>query len=190
MTKDAEVKRKMEDNLWLALADSRLLLESGDLNIHALILVLGQDLDFMNPSLCWMLTCAACRMLQGLGVTSPQLAPAVKERRRMMFWHLNLMDKGLAIIFGKSPNFNKRFVREVGAPSLRELQSQSLRPGDTGPSLFASHNLNQKIKLSHIMHSVWTCVYDDGDLDFTTGATQREALSSWHAETQQVRCSI
>lgn len=113
----SSIKEKLRRNLWLALSDVRVLLEPSEANIHAMLLVLSQVSDFTGPSICWMLATNACRMLQALGVNQRHLDQQTRERRRRTFWHLNLLDKGLAIIFGRTPTFHREMVKEIGPPT-------------------------------------------------------------------------
>lgn len=73
-----------------------------------LVRALSQASEFAGPSLCWMPTTNACRMLQALGVDHHWLDKQTQEQRLMRFWHLNLLNKGLAIIFGRTPKWHNQ----------------------------------------------------------------------------------
>ena len=119
--KDESTKGKLRCNLWLALNDARLLLEPSEPNIQALIVLAVDVEEFTKPSLCWMLVTNACRMLQALGVNHRRFDPQTRERRVIMFWHLNLVDIGLALIFGRPPTFHRGMAREIPLPTLDQL---------------------------------------------------------------------
>ncbi len=130
-------KRKLRCNLWLALNDVRLFLEPSEANIQALTLLACHVEEFTTPSLCWMLATTACRMLQALGVNNRRLDSQTRERRIMMFWHLNLLDKGLALIFGRPPTFHRAMAREIPLPTLGQLlPSRAHITSASAPGLF------------------------------------------------------
>ena len=118
---DESTKAKLRCNLWLALNDARLLLEPSEPNIHALIILAVDVEEFTKPSLSWMLVTNACRMLQALGVSNRRFDSRTRERRVIMFWHLNLVDIGLALIFGRPPTFHRGMARETPLPTLDQL---------------------------------------------------------------------
>lgn len=118
---DESTKAKLRCNLWLALNDARLLLEPSEQNIQALIVLAVDVEEFTKPSLCWMLVTNACRMLQALGVSHRRFDSQTRERRVIMFWHLNLVDIGLALIFGRPPTFHRGMAREIPLPTLDQL---------------------------------------------------------------------
>lgn len=118
---DESTKAKLRCNLWLALNDARLLLEPSEPNIQALIMLAIDVEEFTKPSLCWMLVTNACRMLLALGVSHRHFDSGTRERRVMMFWHLNIVDIGLALIFGRTPTFHRGMVRKIPLPTLDQL---------------------------------------------------------------------
>ncbi len=109
--RDESTKAKLRCNLLVALNDARLLLEPSELNIHPLIMLAVDVLEFTRPSLSWMLVTNACSILQGLGVSHRRFDSPTRERRIILFWHLNLVDIGLALIFGRPPTFHRGMVR-------------------------------------------------------------------------------
>lgn len=134
---DESTKAKLRCNLWLALNDARLLFEPSEPNIDALIVLAVDVEEFTKPSLCWMLVTNACRMLQALGVNHRRFDSRTRERRVIMFWHLNLVDKGLALIFGRSPTFHRGMAREIPLPTLDQLVPFQPHLTSTGaPALF------------------------------------------------------
>ena len=119
--RDESTKAKLRCNLWLALNDARLLLEPSEPNIQALIVLAVDVEEFTKPLLCWMLVSNACRMLQTLGVSHRRFDSRTRERRVIMFWHLNLVDVALALIFDRPPTFHRGMARENPLPTLDQL---------------------------------------------------------------------
>lgn len=180
-------KTKLRCNLWLALNDVRLLLEPSEPNIQALTLLASHVEEFTTPSLSWMLVTNACRMLQALGVNHRRLDPQTRERRIMMFWYLNIMDKGLALIFGRPPTFHRAMTREIALPSLKQLLA--FQPHSTStrtPSLFGAHYLQQIMLQSRVIGDIWDCLYEetvpsDGSIEAAS-----KGLESWYFDAQVV----
>jgi len=137
--RDESTKAKLRCNLWLALNDARLLLEPSEPNIQALIVLAVDVEEFTKPSLCWMLVTNACRMLQALGVSHRRFDSQTRERRVIMFWHLNLVDIGLALIFGRPPTFHRGMAREIPLPTLDQLLPFQPHLASTGaPAVFGA----------------------------------------------------
>jgi Fungal specific transcription factor domain len=184
----SSLKQKLRRNLWLALSDVGVLLEPSETNIHAIVLVLSQASEFAGPSLCWMLATNACRMLQALGVNQRYLDRETRERRLISFWHLNLLDKGLAIIFGRTPTFHREMVREIGLPKLEQIQSARSRlTSADAPGLFGAHYMYQKILLSHLMDDIWQCLYGEAKPNDHSIEAANKDLLSWHEQARKVR---
>ena len=180
-------KAKLRCNLWLALNDVRLLLEPSEPNIQALILLACHVEDFTTPSLCWMLATNACRMLQALGVTNRSLDSRTRERRVRVFWHLNLLDKGLALIFGRPPTFHPAMTKEIPLPTLDQLLPFQPHTSAGSPGVFGAHFMHQKFSLSRIIGDIWKCLYDGDTPDDRAIAVASADLESWYHEAQKVR---
>lgn len=184
----ASLKEKLQHNLCLALSDVRVLLEPSEANMQALVLVLTTMSEFTGPSLCWMLASNACRMLQALGVNQPYLDRQTRERRRVSFWHLNLLDKALALIFGRTPTFHRAETRNVGLPTLQQIQPfRSHRTATAAPGFFGAHYMYQKILLSHLMDDIWQCVHGDAKPNVHSIELANQGLASWYEQTRKVR---
>jgi hypothetical protein len=182
------LKEKLQHNLWLALSDVGVLFEPSEANIHAMVLVLSQVSEFTGPSLCWMLATNACRMLQALGVNQNCLDLQTRERRLVRFWHLNLLDKGLAIIFGRTPTFHRKMVREIGLPTLEQIQPFRPHLTSTGaPGFFGAHYMYQKILLSHLMDDIWHCLYGEAKPNNHSIEAASKDLVSWYEQARRVR---
>ncbi|KAJ9605085.1 hypothetical protein H2200_010475 [Cladophialophora chaetospira] len=180
-------KRKLRYNLWLALNDPRLFLEPSEANIQALTMLACHVEEFTTPTLCWMLATTACRMLQALGVNHRRLDPQTRERRVMMFWHLNLLDKALALIFGRPPTFHRAMSREIPLPTLAQLLSSQAQHNPTkAPRLFETHHFYQKLFLTRIMADIWNCLYEDAAPDHSRIEVVNQELESWYRQALQL----
>lgn len=183
---DGSTKAKLRCNLWLALNDARLFLEPSEANIQALVLLACHVEEFTTPSLCWMLATSACRMLQALGVSHRRVDPETRQRRIMMFWHLNLLDKGMSLIFGRPPTFHRAMAKEIALPTLDQLLPFRPHPTSAGaPALFGAHYMYQILLLSRIMADIWHCLYEEASLDDRIKSAS-EDLDSWYNEAQRV----
>lgn len=186
-TTSASLKEKLQHNLRLALSDVSVLLEPSEANMHALVLVLSQASEFSGPSLSWMLATTACRMLQALGVDEDRFDPATRERRLATFWHLNLLDKGLAIIFARTPTFHQETVKRIGLPTLDQIQPSRSHVTRTGaPGFFAKHYMYQKILLSHLMDDIWHCLHGKAEPNADGIEAASNDLESWHEDARRV----
>nr|POF12724.1 putative transcriptional regulatory protein c11d3.07c [Quercus suber] len=184
---DTSTKDKLRCNLWLAMNDVRLLLEPSEANVQALALLASHVEEFTTPALSGMLVANACRMLQALGVNYRRLGPETREQRRMLFWYLNVMDKGLALIFGRPPSFHQAMAKDIPMPTLKELCSfQPHNNARDAPSLFGSHFLLQTMQLSDIIGEIWNCLHEQGACDDQKIADTSERLDSWFEETSEI----
>jgi hypothetical protein len=186
----AAVKEKLQRNLCLALGDVGVLLEPSEANIQAMVLALSQASEFAGPSLCWMLATNACRMLQALGVNQRWLDRRTREQRLITFWHLNLLDKGLAIIFGRTPTFHREIVREIELPTLGQIQPARSHLTSIGaPGVFGVHYTYQKILLSHLLDNIWHCLYGEAKPNDESIQATTKDLISWYDQARRVRPS-
>jgi hypothetical protein len=180
-------KRKLRRNIWLTLHDAKLLLEPKELNITALTLLACNAEEFTTPSLCWMLAATACRMLQALGISQRRLDPETRHRRKMMFWHLNLLDKGLSIIFGRPPTFHRAMAKDVGMPTLEQLMAGQPKGMSSGASkLFGTHYFHQRLLLTQVMGDVWNCLYEDAEPDARRVEKVGEEVDEWFRTARTV----
>nr|POF26369.1 putative transcriptional regulatory protein c11d3.07c [Quercus suber] len=185
--RDMSTKDKLRCNLWLAMNDVRLLLEPSEANVQALALLASHVEEFTTPALSGTLVATACRMLQTLGVNYRRLDPETREHRRMMFWYLNVMDKGLALIFGRPPSFHRAMIRDIPMPTLKELCSfQPHNDARKAPSLFGSHFLRQTMQLSDVIGDIWNCLHEQDGPDNQNIDVTSDRLDSWFVETQEI----
>lgn len=184
---DEPTKAKIRCNLWLAFNDVRILLEPSEPNIQALTLLACHVEEFTTPSLCWMLVTNACRMLQALGVSHRRFDPQTRERRVMMFWHLNILDKGLALVFGRQPTFHRAMARDIALPTLDQLLPfQPHRTSTGAPALFGAHFLHQLLLGTRVKADVWSCLYEETEPDNRSVHLASEDLESWYHQAIKV----
>jgi hypothetical protein len=185
--RDISTKEKLRCNLWLAMNDVRILLEPSEANIQALALLATHVEEFTSPSLCWMLIATACRMLQALGINLRHLSPETRQRRTMTFWYLNLVDKGLSIIFGRPPTLHRAMSKDIPLPTIAQLHNGGrLANGSRPGSLFGAHYVRQIMLLSYIMGDIWSCVYENALPDKTAVQSVKSDLESWYSAAKVV----
>ncbi|THC98759.1 hypothetical protein EYZ11_001738 [Aspergillus tanneri] len=181
---DESTKANLRSNLWLAFNDVRLLLEPNVSSIQALVILACHVEEYMTPSLCWVLVTKACVMLQALGVTHWRLDSPTRERRTMLFWRLNTLDKSLALILCRPPTFHREMATGIALPTLEQLlHSQPYHPSSGAPALFEAHYMYQMHLLSRVMADVWHCLYGQDSDDVHT---IKENLESWHLQATEV----
>ncbi|KIX98383.1 uncharacterized protein Z520_05684 [Fonsecaea multimorphosa CBS 102226] len=185
--RDESTKAKLRHNLWLALNDARLLLEPTELNIQALLLLALDVEEFTSPSLCWMMVTNACRMLQALGVSDRRFDSQTRDRRVAMFWHLNLVDIGLALIFGRSPTFHRGMTRQIPMPTVKQLLPFQPHIGSPGAlALFGVHYIHQMFILSRIMADIWYCLHEELTPNDDSIESISKDLESWYLQAQKI----
>lgn len=178
---DSDTKHKLMGNLWLAFNDARLLLEPRETSIQALVILAVHVEEFTSPSLSWALITNACRMLQALGIQHRQLSPEVRERRITMFWYLNMLDKGLAVIFNRPPTFHRAMSKDIPMPPVEQfLAFKPHLQNESTPGLFGAHYLFQLMLLTRITGDIWTCLYEDTDVDAVEVDLLLQKLNSWY----------
>lgn len=186
---NATLKTRLRANLWIALNDAKLLLEPSESNIQALTLLASHVEEFTTPSLSWMLMANACRMLQSLGVIHRRLDAKTRERRIMMFWHLNLVDKGLSLSLGRPPVLHRAMARDVPLPTLEQLlpfKPHRRNASTDAPSLFGAHLLHQIFQSTRIQADIWYCLYEDTQLSDRSIASVCEDLDAWYRQAKLI----
>ena len=182
-----DLKGKLRCNLWLALNDVRLLLEPSEANIQALIVLACHVEEFTTPSLSWLLITNACRMLQALGVNHRQLDSKTRERRAIVFWHLNLLDKGFALVFGRPPTFHRAMANEIKLPTLEQLLPfQPHQTSTIRPSTFGVHFLHQMFRLTRTIADIWYCLFDGPSTNDDMVAELIERVNLWYCDARKV----
>ncbi|KAL1599681.1 hypothetical protein SLS60_007484 [Paraconiothyrium brasiliense] len=171
----------LRSNLWLAFNDVRLLLEPSLLNIQALVTMTLHAEKYLAPYACWTLVSKACIMLIALGIgTHAHVDPTTKKQRNALFWRLNALDKSLALILSRSPNFQRDLMKAVPLPTLEELLSSRPRYSTDGmPILFEAHFDQQMYLLSRVQIEVWHCLPGQ---EAQNVVKVRKDLKSWYNE--------
>lgn len=178
---------KLRWNLRLAMDDAKLLLEPSDINIQALILLACHVQEVSTPSFCWMMISTACRMLQTLGVNSRSLDPETRDRRLMLFWMLNGLDKSLALISGRSPTFVRAMFSKVPTIELQKMlvyqpHMSGEERGEGFKSMFGAHIMRQMHLLSVVLSDIWVCLFENGS-EFDQ---VRKKLDEWWQQSSSV----
>ena len=114
----------------------------------------------------------------------------------MTFWYLNLVDKGLSIIFGRPPTFHRAMSKDVALPTVAQLLpyqphnearvGNASRPG----SLFGAHYIHQIMLLSHIIGDIWSAVYENASHDESVLQSVRRDLEEWYSVAKVVSCFL
>ena len=181
---DQSTKAKLKSNLWLALNDIKLLLEPSPSSIQALVILACHVEEFMTPSHCWALITKACTMLQALGIAHGRLDSLTRERRTMLFWRLNLLDKALALMLRRPPAFHREMTAMIDLPTLDQiLPAQPHLPSSGTPVLFNAHYMHQTLLLSRVMADVWHCLYGQNSDEVNA---IKENLESWYRQASEV----
>lgn len=96
------------DNLETALANLGLLMPPRKETVEALIMAASYATEISKPSLAWQLNAAACQVCLALGYHRKDFLPGetedMRKRRAARFWLVYILDKALALRFGRSSN--------------------------------------------------------------------------------------
>ncbi|KAK6500278.1 hypothetical protein TWF481_010623 [Arthrobotrys musiformis] len=90
------------DNLETALANLPLLLPARKDMVEALVLSATYAVEISKLSLAWQLNCSAALICQTLGWHRLQNDGTADDSRTTLFWFCYMLDKGLALRFGRS----------------------------------------------------------------------------------------
>lgn len=181
---DETTRAKLRSNLWLAFNDVRLLLEPSVTSIQALIILACYVEEFMTPSICWSLISKACIMLQALGISGWRIDKATRERRTILFWRLNYLDKALSLILYRPPSLHSSMAAEMDFPTLDQLIPSQMYASSGDALLFQAHYTDQMHLLSRVMADMWQCLYGQEADKFLV---VKQKLESWHHHAVEVR---
>jgi hypothetical protein len=190
---DHDTKSKLRCNLWLALNDVRILLEPSEANIQALVILAMHVEEFTTPLLSWMLVSNACRMLQAIGIQRRRFDDETRARRTMLFWHLNLLDKGHALFFGRPPTFHRAMAMEVPLPALSQMlwfQPHQRSSSNAVPGLFGPHFMHQLFLLTRVNANVCYCIYDCTSPDDSYIEKESQKVDTAYGEALEVCVSF
>ncbi|RKU42005.1 hypothetical protein DL546_003986 [Coniochaeta pulveracea] len=106
------------DNLETGLANLPLFMPLRMESVEALLLGAGYAIEASKPSMAWQMTCAACQLCMAMGYhrlspfstadvshsqpATPSSTDPLAEKKRGLFWFAYMLDKGLALRFGRS----------------------------------------------------------------------------------------
>jgi hypothetical protein len=105
------------DNFETGLANLPFFLPPKMESVEALLLGAGYAIEASRPSLAWQLNCAACQLCTSLGFhrlspfatapmspskPAPPSTDPLADKKRALFWFAYMLDKGLALRFGRS----------------------------------------------------------------------------------------
>ena len=110
------------DNLETALAHLSLLQPLKQETVEALIMAESYATEISKPSLAWQLNAAACQAVLAMGYHRKDYLPGettdlMRRRRAVRFWFVYILDRGLALRFGRSPNladYDITLPRQIG----------------------------------------------------------------------------
>ncbi|KAB5559949.1 hypothetical protein GE09DRAFT_1172783 [Coniochaeta sp. 2T2.1] len=91
------------DNLETALANLPFFMPPKMETIEALLLGSGYAIEISRPSLAWQLNSQSCVLATSLGYhQKPNPADPLSQKKQALFWFTYMMDKGLALRFGRA----------------------------------------------------------------------------------------
>ncbi|KAB5547153.1 hypothetical protein GE09DRAFT_1174924 [Coniochaeta sp. 2T2.1] len=91
------------DNLETALANLPFFMPPKMETIEALLLGSGYAIEISRPSLAWQLNSQSCVIATSLGYhQKPNPADPLSQKKQALFWFTYMMDKGLALRFGRA----------------------------------------------------------------------------------------
>ncbi|EON97832.1 putative fungal specific transcription factor domain protein [Phaeoacremonium minimum UCRPA7] len=109
------------DNLETAIANLGLLMPPRKETVEALIMAASYATEISKPSLAWQLNAAACQVCLALGYHRKDFLPGetedMRNKRAARFWLVYILDKALALRFGRSSNlqdYDITLPRKVG----------------------------------------------------------------------------
>ncbi|KAG6072724.1 hypothetical protein E4U16_005160 [Claviceps sp. LM84 group G4] len=99
--------RQSQANLETALANTQLFLATRVENVQALLLGALYAVDVSRPSVAWQLSCMAAQLCQTGGYHRAESlkhdTPDTARLKRLLFWHVYTLDKGLGLRLGRAP---------------------------------------------------------------------------------------
>lgn len=110
------------DNLETAISSLTLLQTPKQETVEALIMAASYATEISKPSLAWQLNAAACQAVLAMGYHRKDLLPEetseiMQRRRAVRFWFVYILDRALALRFGRSPNlpdYDITLPRQIG----------------------------------------------------------------------------
>ncbi|KAF4508921.1 hypothetical protein G6O67_005242 [Ophiocordyceps sinensis] len=143
-------------NLETCLANTPLFLSAKIENVQALVLGALYAIDVSRPSVAWHLSCMGAQLCQAAGYhrseTLKHDPPSVSKLKRILFWHVYTLDKGLGLRLGRAPVINEC---DIDIPRVFEFDSWGLE-SCTIPTLW--------VKISHLQSRIYEQLYSPAAL--------------------------
>ncbi|KAK2593570.1 hypothetical protein QQS21_008745 [Conoideocrella luteorostrata] len=144
-------------NLETALANTHLFLATRVENVQALLLGALYAIDVSRPSVAWHLACMAAQLCQTGGYHRSESlksdTPETAKLKRILFWHVYTLDKGLGLRLGRSPVIHEC---DIDIPRIFEFDGWGHHESSTLPTLW--------IKLSYLQSRIYEQLYSPGAL--------------------------
>lgn len=122
------------DNLETALANLSLLMPPRKETVEALIMAASYATEISKPSLAWQLNAASCQVCLALGYHRKEFLPGetddMRNRRAVRFWLVYILDKALALRYGRSSNlqdYDITLPRRLGPLGEFEEHSEAIQ---------------------------------------------------------------
>ncbi|KAG6002671.1 hypothetical protein E4U54_000820 [Claviceps lovelessii] len=149
--------RQSQANLETALANTPLFLATRIENVQALLLGALYAVDVSRPSVAWQLACMAAQLCQTGGYhRSDSLkhdSPATSKLKRLLFWHVYTLDKGLGLRLGRSSVIHEC---DIDIPRVFDFNGLGQLESSTVPTLW--------IKMSYLQSRIYEQLYSPGAL--------------------------
>ncbi|KHN94432.1 fungal specific transcription factor domain protein [Metarhizium album ARSEF 1941] len=149
--------RQSQANLETALANTSLFLATRVENVQALLLGALYAVDVSRPSVAWHLSCMAAQLCQTGGFHRSESLkfdpPATAKLKRILFWHVYTVDKGLGLRLGRSPVIHEC---DIDIPRVFEFDGLGQEDSSTIPTLW--------IKMSYLQSRIYEQLYSPSAL--------------------------
>ncbi|POR34331.1 Putative transcriptional regulatory protein C11D3.07c [Tolypocladium paradoxum] len=146
-------------NLETSLANTPLFLSAKVENVQALLLGALYAVDVSRPSVAWHLSCMAAQLCQTAGYhrseTLKHDSPATAKLKRILFWHVYTLDKGLGLRLGRAPVIHEC---DIDIPRVFEFDGFGHFESSTIPTLWVkiSHlqsRIYEELQVPHLLYS-------------------------------------
>ncbi|TWU71352.1 hypothetical protein ED733_002923 [Metarhizium rileyi] len=149
--------RQSQANLETALANTHLFLATRVENVQALLLGALYAVDVSRPSVAWHLSCMAAQLCQTGGFHRSESLkfdlPATAKLKRILFWHVYTLDKGLGLRLGRAPVIHEC---DIDIPRVFEFDGLGQEDSSTIPTLW--------IKMSYLQSRIYEQLYSPSAL--------------------------
>ncbi|KAG5938245.1 hypothetical protein E4U53_008046 [Claviceps sorghi] len=149
--------QQSQANLETALANTHLFLATKVENVQALLLGALYAVDVSRPSVAWQLACMAAQLCQTGGYHRSDFlkydAPDTARLKRLLFWHVYTVDKGLGLRLGRAPVIHEC---DIDIPRVFEFSGLGQLGSSTVPTLW--------IKMSYLQSRIYEQLYSPSAL--------------------------